>query len=42
MKIRKLKYNNHKILGNLELDFVNPATDQTLQYYCISGRKWNW
>lgn len=27
MKIRKLKYNNHSILGNLELDFVNPATN---------------
>ena len=27
MKIRKLKYKDHKILGNLELDFVNPTTN---------------
>ena len=27
MKIRKVKYNNHPILGNLELDFVNPITN---------------
>lgn len=26
MKIRKLKFNNNKILCNLELDFVNPTT----------------
>lgn len=28
MKLRKIKYNNHEILGNLELDFVNPRTHQ--------------
>ena len=27
MKIRKVKYNNHPILGDLELDFVNPITN---------------
>lgn len=26
MKIRKIKYKNHKILGDLELDFTNPTT----------------
>ena len=28
MKIRRLKYKNDIILGDLELDFVNPATNQ--------------
>ena len=28
MKIRKVKYKNHNILGDLELDFMNPATNQ--------------
>ena len=27
MKIRKLQFNNNKILGNLELDFINPTTN---------------
>ncbi len=27
MKIRKVKYNNHPILGGLELDFINPITN---------------
>ena len=26
MKIRKLQFNQNKILGNLELDFINPST----------------
>ena len=26
MRIRKIKYNNHPVLGNLELDLVNPNT----------------
>jgi len=26
MKIRKIKYNNHPVIGNLELDLVNPNT----------------
>lgn len=25
MKIRKLQFNNNKILGNLELNFINPT-----------------
>lgn len=37
MKIRKLKYNNHKALGNLELDFVNPATDQPYNTIVLVG-----
>lgn len=40
MKIRKLKYKNHEILGSLEIDFGNTTTSQP--YNCgISGRKWN-
>ena len=27
MKIRKVKWVNHPVLGNLELDFVNPLTN---------------
>lgn len=27
MKIRKLQFNNNKILGNLELNFINPTTN---------------
>ena len=26
MRIRKIKYNNHPVIGNLELDLVNPNT----------------
>lgn len=37
MKIRKLKYNNHKVLGNLELDFVNPATGQPYKTIVLVG-----
>ena len=37
MKIRKLKYKNHKILGNLELDFVNPATNQPYDTVVLIG-----
>lgn len=37
MKIRKLKYNNHKVLGNLELDFVNPATGQPYNTIVLVG-----
>lgn len=37
MKIRKLKYKNHNILGNLELDFVNPATNQPYNTVVLVG-----
>ena len=37
MKIRKLKYKNHKILGDLELDFVNPATNQPYNTVVLVG-----
>lgn len=37
MKIRKLKYRNHKILGNLELDFVNPTTNQPYNTVVLVG-----
>lgn len=28
MKIRKVKWANHPILGNLELNFINPTTNK--------------
>ncbi len=37
MKIRKLKYKNDKILGDLELDFVNPATNQPYSTVVLVG-----
>lgn len=37
MKIRKVKYNNHPILGNLELDFVNPATNKPYSTIVLAG-----
>lgn len=37
MKIRKLKYKNHEILGNLELDFVNPTTSQPYSTVVLVG-----
>ena len=37
MKIRKIKYNNHPVLGNLQLDFVNPATDQAFDTVVFIG-----
>lgn len=37
MKIRKVKYNNHPILGNLELDFVNPATKKPYSTIVLAG-----
>ena len=37
MKIRKLKYKNHKILGDLEVDFVNPATNQPYNTVVLVG-----
>lgn len=37
MKIRKLKYKNDKILGDLELDLVNPATNQPYSTVVLVG-----
>ena len=37
MKIRKIKYNNHQVLGNLELDFVNPATGLAFDTIVLIG-----
>jgi predicted ATP-binding protein involved in virulence len=37
MKIRRIKYNNHQVLGNLELDFVNPATGLAFDTIVLIG-----
>ena len=37
MKIRKLKYKNDRILGDLELDFVNPATNRPYNTVVLVG-----
>lgn len=37
MKIRKIKYNNHPILGDLELDFVNPTTNKAFDTIVLIG-----
>ena len=37
MKIRKVRYNNHPVLGNLELDFVNPSTGQAFDTVVLIG-----
>lgn len=37
MKIRKIKYKDHKILGNLELDFTNPSTHQAYNTVVLVG-----
>lgn len=37
MNIRKLKYKSYKNLGNLELDFVNPATNQPYRTVVLVG-----
>ena len=37
MKIRKVKYNNHPVLGNLELDFVNPLNDIAFDTVVLIG-----
>lgn len=42
MKIRKVKWTNHPILGNLELDFVNPVTNHPFSTIVFAGRKWEW
>lgn len=37
MKIRKIKYNNHPVLGNLELNFVNPTNDTAFDTIVLIG-----
>lgn len=37
MKIRKVKWANHPILGNLELDFVNPVTNRPYSTIVLAG-----
>ena len=37
MKIRKIKYRNHPILGNLELDLVNPNTGLPYDTIVLAG-----
>ena len=37
MKIRKVKWANHPILGNLELDFVNPVTNHPFSTIVFAG-----
>lgn len=37
MKIRKVKWENHPILGNLELDFVDPATNRPYSTIVLAG-----
>ena len=37
MKIRKIKYNNHPVLGNLELDLVNHITGQPYDTIILAG-----
>lgn len=37
MKIRSLKFNQNKILGNLELDFINPSTGMPYDTILLVG-----
>ena len=37
MKIRKVKWANHPILGNLELDFITPATNKPYSTIVLAG-----
>ena len=37
MKLRKIKWNNHPILGNLELNFVNPLSNTPYDTIVIAG-----
>lgn len=37
MKIRKVKWANHPILGNLEVDFVNPITNKSFSTIVLAG-----
>jgi len=37
MRIRKVKWANHSILGNLELNFINPITDKPYSTIVLAG-----
>jgi predicted ATP-binding protein involved in virulence len=37
MKIRKVKWKNHSVLGNLELDFINYITNQPFETIILAG-----
>ena len=37
MKIRKVKWANHPILGNLELNFINPTTNKSYSTIVLAG-----
>lgn len=37
MKIRKIKYKNHTVLGNLELDLTNPETNEAFDNIIFAG-----
>lgn len=37
MKIKKIKWNNHNILGNLEIDFTNPSTGKPFETIVFAG-----
>lgn len=37
MKLRRIKWANHPILGNLEIDFVNPETQQPYSTIIFAG-----
>ncbi|WP_157844760.1 ATP-binding protein, partial [Enterobacter hormaechei] len=37
MKLRKIKWNNHTVLGNLFLDFVNSQTNKPYNTILLAG-----
>ena len=37
MKIRKVKWANHPILGDLELNFINPVTNKPYSTIVLAG-----
>lgn len=37
MKIKKVKWSNHPILGNLELDFTNQVTGEPFSNILFAG-----
>ena len=37
MKIKTVKWNNHPVLGNLEIDFTNPTTGQPSDTIVFAG-----
>jgi len=37
MKIKKVKWNNHPIIGNLEIDFINPTNGEPYETIILAG-----